>query len=390
MDLAEAPVSTARSPWLVSRAFDLTWFFGGAALSLIVLALYFGAGAPIVALWWIWLLAFDGPHIAAAFTRTYLDAEQWRRRPALLLTSLLTFLVGPACLALTVATGSGDPFLLFLAFATFYGYYHVVRQHYGFIALYNTINRDWSARTLEKVTLYVGCWAPYAWFLLTHPRARELMRLPLGHVTAAETFGAYVLVAAWLAAIGLFVWDRVRAWRVHLAIAARRQMEPALHNPKTPYLLGTVLLYGFIYFAIARFEPVYGASQGPDQDFLLLSIVITIFHNVQYVGLVWFHNRNRYAGQTGHGLAGLVNRAPLLFLGTCAIFSIAVYFTFACSTGVFPSCQWFVGSSAVGPVTVNQIGLCLWWGLAMNHYYLDQQIWRIRGDEELKRSLRLA
>jgi hypothetical protein len=63
----------------VSRAFDLTWFFGGGALSLIVLALYF-AGAPIVALWWIWLLAFDGPPIGAAFTRTYFDTAEWRRR----------------------------------------------------------------------------------------------------------------------------------------------------------------------------------------------------------------------------------------------------------------------------------------------------------------------
>src|SRR5207302_9239771 len=65
-------------------------------------------------------------------------------------------------------------------------------------------------------------------------------------------------------------------------------------NPKTAYLLITVLLYGAIYFAVARYEPVYARSTGPDQDFLLLSIVIVIFHNVQYLGLVWFHNRNRY------------------------------------------------------------------------------------------------
>jgi hypothetical protein len=374
METTAAPLATAAPRWLVSRAFDLTWFFGGGVLSLIVLALYFG-GAPIVALWWIWLLVFDGPHIGAAFTRTYFDAEEWRRRPALLVTSLLTFAIGPAFLALTVATGSQDPFLLFLAFATFYGYYHVVRQHYGFVALYNTINRDWSARTLDKVTLYVGCWVPYAYFLLTHPRARELMRLQAAQLSVVEWLAAYTLVAVWLAAIGRFVVQQVR----------RRS-----RNPKTAYLLGTVLLYGLIYFAIARLEPVYGASQGPDQDFLLLSIVIVIFHNVQYVGLVWFHNQNRYADRTGHGLAGLVNRAPVVFLGALGLFSIGVYFTVACSTGVFPSCQWFTGSTALGPVTVNQIGLCLWWGLAMNHYYLDQKIWRIRGDDELKRNLRLA
>ena len=363
----------------MSRRFDLTWFFGGAALSLIVLALYFVAGAPIVALWWVWLLAFDGPHIAASFTRTYFDADEWRRRPGLLLTSLLTFAVGPVFLILTVLSGSDDPFLLFLAFATFYGYYHVVRQHYGFVALYNTVNRDWDpeSASLDRWTLYVCCWVPYAYFLLTHPKARELMRLPAGERTSFESVAAYALVAVWLFAIARFV------------VAHIRRDGLRLRNPKTPYLAATVLLYGFIYFAIARFEPVYGGSQGPDQDFLLLSIVIVIFPNVQYVGLVWFHNRNRYQDSDGHGLAGIVNRRPAGFLTACALFSVAVYFTAACSTGVFPSCQWFT-AGAFGPVSLNQIGLCLWWGLAMNHYYLDQKIWRVRGDDVLKQSLRLA
>jgi hypothetical protein len=373
---------TATAPrWLVSRRFDLAWFFGGAALSVIVLLLYFVAGAPIVALWWVWLLAFDGPHIAASFTRTYIDPDEWRRRPALLLTSLLTFAVGPVFLAMTAVSGSQDPFLLFLALATLYGYYHVVRQHYGFVALYNAINGDRDPKTvaLDRRTLYLGCWAPYIYFLLTHPRVRELLRLPSGELGNLATTTAEFAAAVWLAALAWFV---VR----HLRTDGLR-----LRNPKTPYLFTTVVLYGAIYFAIARFEPVYQASQGPDQDFLLLSIVIVIFHNVQYLGLVWFHNRNRYGDGERHGLAGVVNRAPAMFLAVCGLFSLAVYATFACSTGVFPVCHWFTSAPAVvGRVTWNQIGLCLWWGLAMNHYYLDQKIWRISGDESLKRSLRLA
>jgi hypothetical protein len=374
------PTAAALPRWLVSRSFDLTWFFGGAALSLIFLALYFVIGAPIVALWWVWLLAFDGPHIAAAFTRTYLDSAEWRRRPGLLVTSLLSFVVGPIFLVANVVSGSEYPFLLFLALATFYGYYHVVRQHYGFVALYNTVNRDWDKRSaaLDRSALYIGCWAPYAYFLLTHPKARELIRLPVGDLTAVESLAAFALIALWLVAVGRFIVEHLRRDGFRL------------RNPKTPYLAATVLLYGFIYFAIARYEPVYGGSQGPDQDFLLLSIVIVIFHNVQYVGLVWFHNRNRYAGRAGHGLAGFVNRAPAVFLAVCAAFSLAVYFTFACSTGVFPACQWFSERATIGLITWNQIGLCLWWGLAINHYYLDQKIWRIRGDDQLKRSLRLA
>src|SRR5438552_571890 len=140
--VATALSVTAASRWIVSRGFDLAWFFGGAALSLAVLVLFFGAGAPVVLLWWIWLLAFDGPHIAAAFTRTYLDPDEWRARPAVLIAGLLAFAVGPAALLAGLALRSAGPFALFLGLATLYGYYHIVRQHYGFVALYRAINRD--------------------------------------------------------------------------------------------------------------------------------------------------------------------------------------------------------------------------------------------------------
>ena len=365
-------------PWIVSRGFDLTLFFGGAALSLLFLFLYFALGVPIVALWWIWLLAFDGPHIGAAFTRTYLDRQEWVRRPGLLLASLLTFAVGPVFLLLTVLTGSGDAFLLFLGFATFYGYYHVVRQHYGFVALYNAANRESDRRTLarDRWTLYLGSWLPYAYFLLSHPRARVLVGLPAGNGRSLlETAVLSICLAVWVLTIGWFVATNIR--------------HRSLGHPKVAYLLITVVLYGVIYFVVSQFEPVYGASTGPDQDFLLLSILIVVFHNVQYLGLVWFHNRNRYGESTGHGIAQIVNRSPLVFLAACAIFSAVIYLAFACSTGVFPRCAPF-GDRRLGPVSWNQIGLCLWWGLAINHYVLDQKIWRIRGDAELKRHLRLA
>src|SRR2546428_4374 len=126
--------------WIVSARYDLAWFFGGAAASLLVLGLYFGLGVPIVVLWWTWLLAFDGPHIGAAFTRTYLDRDEWHSRRGMLLISLLSFLVGPLFLLLNLAAGSDQPFLLYLGAATLYGYYHVVRQHYGFLSLYKARN----------------------------------------------------------------------------------------------------------------------------------------------------------------------------------------------------------------------------------------------------------
>ena len=376
---AVATVSAAPARWIVSRHFDLGWFFGGAGASLAVVALYFGVGVPILVLWWTWLLAFDGPHIAAAFTRTYLDRDEWRARPRVLLVGGLVFAIGPAFLLLTVATGSEGPFQLFLGLATLYGYYHVVRQHYGFLALYRAINHDTGRfdRRLDAWCLYVGLWAPYAYFILSHPRARRLVSPPPdGPVALAVEAAVAGVVGLWILTLLAF------ATRI---VATRGRT----NRPKVAYLLTTVLLYGAIYFLIARFEPVYAQSSGPDQDFLLLSVLITLFHNIQYLGLVWFHNQNRYGAATpAGGPAWWINQSFVRFVAVCALFA-PVYLLLACWTAVFPGCAIF-GATAAGTATASQIGLCLWWGLALQHYYLDQKIWRISGDPVLKRNLRLA
>jgi hypothetical protein len=300
------------------------------------------------------------------------------RRPGMLAGSLATFAIGPLALALGVVTSSDAPFLLFLGFATLYGYYHVVRQHWGFVSLYNARNgaRDRDLIALDQVTLYLGSWLPYFYFVLSHPRARTLIGLSATiDGSGPERALLWALAAAWVATLVRFASFHVR----------RR----SFGEPKVAYLLVTVLLHGAIYFGVSRFEPVYGSSNGPDQDFLLISILVVIFHNVQYLGLVWFHNQNRYGESTGHGLAHLVNRSPLFFLGACALFSAVIYFGSACATGAFPGCAPFA-DRRLGAISWNQIGLCLWWGLAMNHYVLDQKIWRVRGDSELRRNLRLA
>jgi hypothetical protein len=371
--------ATLPARWIVSAPYDLAWFFGGAALSLAFLLLYFG-GVPVLVLWWGWILLLDGPHIAAAFTRTYLDREEWSRRRSLLLTSLLTFAVGPVFLLANVITGSADPFLLFLALSAFYAYYHVVRQHYGFLALYDAKTRDARrvAFRIDTWVLYVGCWTPYLYFLLTHPRARAILRLPESPSRGGiEQVLTLVLLAVWCLSLAI------------LLVRAAAKGRGLLGDPKTAYLLVTFVVYSSIYFLVAPMEPVYGASNGPDQDFLLISALVTVFHNVQYLGLVWFHNRNRYTSGRDFGPAQRLSRTPALYLAGCVLFSVVVYGSFACTTGAFPGCAILL-DTRVGPFTANQIGLCLWWGLAINHYYLDQKIWRVRGDPELRRNLGLA
>jgi len=362
----------------VARGYDLLWFFGGAALSLAFLAFYFG-GVSIVLLWWAWLLGLDGPHIAAAFTRTYLDREEWRQRPRLLVASLLlAFGLGPAALAAGAATGSRDLFRLYLLGGSLYGIAHVIRQHYGFLALYKTRagirGTGWH---LDKWTLYAGTWLPYFHLLLTHPRLRAVLKLP---DTAAGSPGRLVQEGL---AIGLVV-----LWLGAMVLALVRA-GGALRGPAGTYLALTIALYGLVYFAIGPLEPTYAASNGLDQDFLLLAAVLTAFHNVQYMGLVWHYNRTRYQREGGHGWAAPLSATLARYVGACLVFSAVVYLGFACAAGVYPGCMILPGRR-LGPFTASEIGLCLWWGLAIHHYYLDQRIWRVRQDPVLRETLGLA
>ena len=118
----------------------------------------------------------------------------------------------------------------------------------------------------------------------------------------------------------------------------------------------------------------------------MISFMNTLMHNVQYVALVGFHNRNRYSGPGDFGPARILSGTPARFVVACLAFS-GVYYALACWTNVFPGCG---GGPSLGPFTARQLGLSAWWGLALHHYVLDQRIWRIRGDETLKRNLGLV
>jgi hypothetical protein len=375
MTSATSPLDVRSSPWLVSPRFDLTWLFGGAALSLLAVVLTLGFGVSIVLLWWAWLLFFDGPHMMAAYSRTYLDRSLWRTRRLMLLGALTTFAIGPACLLVGRALGSDGPFLLFLAVATAYGYYHIVRQHYGFVALYKAKGGERS-RTgfyLDKWCLYAGCGAPYLYFLVNHPRARAAMGLGAG---SASPFVSHTLIAVWAASALVMV------------VVALRTPARERSLPKLAYALLAILMIGGSYFLVARYEPVYAASNGPDQDFLLLSIVITVIHNVQYVALVYVHNRSRYATAGAHGAASWASSTAARYLAVCLAFS-AIYFLMARATGVFPLFHGPTDITLLG-IGLDRVALATWWGLALHHYWLDQKIWRIKDDPDLRRHLGLG
>ena len=74
------------------------------------------------------------------------------------------------------------------------------------------------------------------------------------------------------------------------------------------------------------------------------------------------------------------------YLAACAAFS-ALYLVFAALTSVYPAITLFEDAK-VGSVPVSRIALCFWWGIALQHYVIDQRIWRIKSDAAAPREAR--
>jgi hypothetical protein len=326
-----APART-RSPWIISRGVDLTLVSGSALAGFVYILLYSAFHVPISYLWWFWSVGFDGTHIFATATRTYFDPGARRRHAVLLYGSAgVFFALGPALVL------AGARYLLAMIVAV-WAYYHVIRQHYGFMVLYKVKNRDLAPADnfLDRVFLGVMLVAPpYIRFLARHPGE---MGIPFRLAWSEPVVWALVAVT-------------VLAW------GARQFRTPVRNLPKYLLFAGVVPLH-WLTFALMSWQAAVPT--------------VTIVHNLQYHALVWFHNRNRYSGPSAPAIPRAVTRSLATYAIAALVFSAA----------------YRIPGFQLGKVSDLAFGFFC--GFGLTHYYLDSRIWRLRHDPELKEALQLG
>src|SRR5918998_6071743 len=179
----ETRTSVISLRWIISGREDLIWFIGSVASSYALFALYVSGLLPLVPMVAAWAILIDAPHVFGTFSRTYFDRAERRSRKRLLWGSLLFFAVGP----LMVLAGAGS---VFFFLAALWAYYHLVKQHYGFMVLYKKKNADLAPadNALDRVFLLLAFSYPFVWFVARD--ADALARVPtrlLGGINYLET-----------------------------------------------------------------------------------------------------------------------------------------------------------------------------------------------------------
>src|SRR5687768_12129833 len=180
--------------WLISARDDLVWFIGSVVSSYALLILYVSGVIPLVPMVALWAILIDAPHVFGTFSRTYFDRTERLNRSRLLWGSLAFFAVGP----LMVLAGLG---LVFFFLAALWAYYHLVKQHYGFMVLYKKKNNDLAPidNALDRLLLLFAFNYPFVAFIAGDPEA--MARVPAALQSWVSTLATILLVATIVLAV---------------------------------------------------------------------------------------------------------------------------------------------------------------------------------------------
>jgi hypothetical protein len=351
----------------------------------------------MIVVWFVWVVCLDTPHFFGTYYRTYLDNQEWHQRRGLLLGSLAVFLVGPAMLGAAAglhALGTQNftlPWRLWGTGVSLWAYLHITRQHFGFLRLYNRKNGEIGSveAWLDKSVLYGFLALCFVGLLLSHPLLRGNFGLAPQMAPLPANFWAHPLASA-----STLTWDRwfflgaeigAGGLAVILTLfqAGKLMRGEAINIPKLIFLGTIMLLHGVISFS--GLLPAY--------TLLAFTAIITIYHDIQYLSIVWFYSRKHYApGDKKHGLAGVLAKRFTLFFGAALLLASLPIWGLGCIINRVSVCGPGTDAGSMtfmGDTTWTLFFVILTSSIQMHHYVLDMFIWRPGKNADLRRDLGL-
>lgn len=330
-------LAAAPPGWLRSRNFDLT-LIRSVALAALAAGLVVTARPDLfmlVLLVNLWLLGYH--HVIATFTRLAFDRQSLREN------RFFVFYLPPIVFAATFAIAYGIGVWVIATVYLYWQWFHYTRQSWGISQVYrrksNGLVTDgpvlsWAAAYLLPLYgILYRSWQDPGQFLF-----EELRVIPV-----PELLVDLVGVAA-LAAIALWSWKRFVAWRAgQLPLA------------QTWYMISHFVIFFVGYRVI--------------DDITAGWLVISVWHNAQYLLFVWLFNTNRFR-------KGPEESAPFLsrlcqpdnklrYFMTCFGVSTVLYIAFA-----------FAGQTKLAAGL--PLAVIFYQAINFHHYIVDSLIWKAR------------
>lgn len=363
--------ATQSSIWIRNPIFDLAFVMGGALFTLVIAALTFALPQWLPVFFWVWVVAFEGSHFWATISRTYLDTKFCRENFRVLYGSLFFFLFPLA--AILLENSSVVSYTLLYGFFIFvWSLYHNARQHFGFLSIYckKAGVNEMQKKQLVRV-LYLAIVAPQLFFLLNF-KAILAFGLSTSHLNPSLQF--LISDMPKLVSFGVVVYllyQAVALWKVRGAAG----------SAVIVFIVTCLVFYTTMFYGIAPIDHFVQNGNGVE-TLMLIAIMNSLFHNIQYHAIVWHYGQSRYAQSLeGFGLARFVNGKS------------TNYFSIALLIGVlFGVIVWHVGdwpgvTGSYEGIRFHSWAYVLFFGIIGHHFFLDQFIWRPSRQIDLRQYL---
>lgn len=338
---------TAKSPWILSSWQDLLLFVG---TPLLVAPLVLHAGTqwnPADVALFVSCFGAMGHHLPGLL-RAYGDRSLFRRYR-------VRFILAPVLVFSLCALFAVQDLIGVLLVMTVWGVWHFLMQTYGFARIY-----DAKVGCFDATTRRLDWAICVAWFgaciIFSPGRLGELLMmtaragLPLLSADAVS-----MLRIAWAGATAvitvLFVANTVRLWRAGQPLSWVKLLLLAV---TFSFFWSSSVLFANLLVGIAMFE---------------------VFHDVQYLSVVWMYNRNR--ADKDPQVGGLTR---FLFRRSGALIGVYVGLVFAYGSIAF------VTEEIIASEQIKQLLLALIAASNLLHYYYDGFIWKVR-DPSTRESL---
>jgi hypothetical protein len=375
----------------------------------------------------IFAVFFDVRHFFPTYARTLLDQHFMGLNKRWFYLSWALIIILPIILYLIISSGEYQVFNSFLAVsfllrATYVlGFYHLVKQNWGFMAIYKKKHgevEDGSDRW-EKLLLLSGAYIPFVILSMTSPvwfagdefaftpqadqlsyviaiwkkiggvcLVSGLFFLAIGFLFNAKPQYKYVsrnlgwfMVFSFLLInlilrfgqvpvlgiilillIALFIFSLYKAIR-------RERMQQFVNWNKWQVLFSSLILYGVVFML-------------PVDNKFILAMAVTIPHDIQYLSFTREFGQKYYSSSRfKHGLAASLAKRTALFFLISLVYAL-----------IFESARTGVKFLPADPMNPqldfyrNMVSV-FFIGMVLHHYYLDAVIWRVRKDEDLKKGL---
>ena len=335
--------------WILSPTWDLLLFVATPLLILPSIFLARTRWAPEEIYLFVASFGAVGHHLPGMI-RAYGDRDLFARFKTRFIVAPL-FLIATCCL-FTLRDMSGIVLVVYM-----WGVWHGLMQTYGFLRIY-----DSKVGSFAQLTSRLDHWMCLAWFggavILSPTRSHNVLTAfykaggPLIPASAIEGLRIFA-VAALVVVNVLFVFHAVRMWR--------------RGSPPSPVkLLLMATSFGFWWYANVMVEH------------LLVGIALfEIFHDVQYLSIVWMFNQKRTQGE-----GNLTRFVRFLFQRSSALVGVYVGLVFA-----YGSMNYVAQGLPVETLKQALVGLLL--ASTLLHFYYDGFIWKVR-EKSTRKSLGLA